>query len=91
MEVCYSTEMVPQVQGPRRQVFVVGVEAPRIWERETTDPKPTEADHDQSRVDFRKTVLWETSTSVPFSAPCQLATNRQFAFPAVQAWKCALA
>jgi hypothetical protein len=22
---------------------------PRIWERETTDPKPTEADHDRSR------------------------------------------
>jgi hypothetical protein len=40
---------VPQVPGPQRQVFVAGVEAPRIWERETTDPKPTEADHDQSR------------------------------------------
>ncbi len=24
-------------------------QVPRIWERETTDPKPTEADHDQSR------------------------------------------
>src|ERR1035438_6668572 len=23
-------------------------QVPRIWERETTDPKPTEADHDQS-------------------------------------------
>ena len=35
MEVCSSNEMGPQV--------------PRIWERETTDPKPTEADHDHSR------------------------------------------
>jgi len=24
-------------------------QVPRIWERETTDPKPTVADHDQSR------------------------------------------
>jgi hypothetical protein len=24
-------------------------QAPRIWEREIADPKPTEADHDQSR------------------------------------------
>ena len=24
-------------------------QVPRIWERETTDPKPTEADHDQFR------------------------------------------
>jgi hypothetical protein len=23
-------------------------QVPRIWERETADPKPTEADHDQS-------------------------------------------
>jgi len=23
-------------------------QVPRIWKRETTDPKPTEADHDQS-------------------------------------------
>jgi hypothetical protein len=35
MEVCSSTEM--------------GAQVPRIWERETTDPKPTEADHDQFR------------------------------------------
>jgi hypothetical protein len=35
MEVCSSIEMGPQV--------------PRIWEREIADPKPTEADHDQSR------------------------------------------
>jgi hypothetical protein len=26
-----------------------GAQVPRIWERETTDPKPTEADYDQSR------------------------------------------
>ena len=24
-------------------------QVPRIWEQETTDPTPTEADHDQSR------------------------------------------
>jgi hypothetical protein len=24
-------------------------QVPRIWERETTGPKPTESDHDQSR------------------------------------------
>jgi hypothetical protein len=36
MEVCSSTEM--------------GAPVPRIWERETTDPKPTEADHDQSSL-----------------------------------------
>ena len=35
MEACSSSEWVRQV--------------PRIWERETTDPKPAEADHDQSR------------------------------------------
>lgn len=35
MEVYSSTEM--------------GTQVPRIWEREITDPKPTEADHDQSR------------------------------------------
>ena len=35
MEVCSSNEM--------------GAQAPRILGRETTDPKPTEADHDQSR------------------------------------------
>jgi len=35
MEVCSSTEM--------------GAQVPRIWERETTDPKPTKADRDQSR------------------------------------------
>ena len=40
MEVCSCTEM----GAPG-----AGVEAPRIWEQEATDPKPTEADHDQSR------------------------------------------
>jgi hypothetical protein len=36
MEVCVlPLKWVPQV--------------PRIWEREIADPKPTEADHDQSR------------------------------------------
>jgi hypothetical protein len=34
MEACSSTEM--------------GAQAPRIWERETTDPRPTEAHHDQN-------------------------------------------
>jgi hypothetical protein len=35
MEVCSSTEM--------------GAPGASHWEREATDPKPTEADHDQSR------------------------------------------
>jgi len=34
MEVCSSNEM--------------GAPGASIWEQETTDPKPTEADHDQS-------------------------------------------
>ena len=29
--------------------FGGGAQVPVIWERETTYPKPTEADHDQSR------------------------------------------
>ena len=36
MEVCSSNEM--------------GAQVPRIWERETMAPKPTEADHDQSSL-----------------------------------------
>jgi hypothetical protein len=48
MEVGSSTEMGAPVPGSPATGLRRWVEAPRIWERETTDPKPTEADHDQS-------------------------------------------
>jgi hypothetical protein len=48
MEVCSSTEMG-------------ALGASHLGTGDHGDPKPTEADHDQSRVDFRKTVLRETT------------------------------